>query len=239
MPLYYTSVTLFLLVFVRSIFCMLAFWVSVPKAAPCLVNWAFLKVPSSCTTGLFFSWALSKFSLESRFTREDQGACYLGTCPSHLCSQSPPVTFNLLKAFSWLLHWCLSRWAAREAVRKPDKLWQPLCNTIDPGSRQAADLPRWPIWLPNRMLHPTEGKDTNHYCLSWHLHRIGLNSVTWGVQLTVPPSRRNHPYSSADDTQANSHEQRQPSVCASANPYPVQRWKTGRGQLPRLIWPES
>lgn len=147
-----------------------------------------LKVPSSCTTGLFFSWALSKFSLESGFTREDQGACYLGTCPSHLCSQSPPVTFNLLKAFSWLLHWCLSRWAAREAVRKADKLWQPLCNTIDPGSRQAADLPRWPIWLPNRMLHPTEGKDTNHYCLSWHLHRIGLNSVTWGVQLTVPPA---------------------------------------------------
>lgn len=79
---------------------MLPFWVSVPKAVPCLVKWAFFKSPqSSCTIGLFFSWALIKLSLKSSLTWEDWGACHSGTHPSHLCPQSPTVTFNLLKAF--------------------------------------------------------------------------------------------------------------------------------------------
>lgn len=80
---------------------MLPCWVSVLKAVPCLVKWAFCKSPQlSCTTGLFFfSWALNKFSLKSSPVWEDWGACYSGTRPSCLCPQSPTVTFNPLKVF--------------------------------------------------------------------------------------------------------------------------------------------
>lgn len=92
------------------------------------------------------------------------------------------------ESFSWPLHSCLSRWAAKEAVRKPDKLWQPLCSTTNPGSRQAAALPRWLIWLANSMPGPTVGEVTNHSHLSWHLCRMdGSESVRRGVQPAVPP----------------------------------------------------
>lgn len=104
--------------------------------------------------------------------------------PSEPCSH-----LQSAESFSWALHWCLSRWVAKEAVRKPGKLWQPLCSTMGPGSRQAAALPKWLIWLANTMPCPTVGEVTNHEHLSWHLHRTdGSESVRRGVQPAVPPA---------------------------------------------------
>lgn len=70
----------------------------------------------------------------------------------------PSSHLQSAESFSWLCHWYLSGWAARETVRKADKSWHPLCNITHTGSRQAAKLHGHPIWLASRMRCPAEGE---------------------------------------------------------------------------------